>query len=105
MTKRIDHRKKDRSTYIIPECIVSIKQKRLKKDAEENTQRHSPADRGTKKHVYLRYGGTISFCFYLVPLRLVSIFLNVGRVEISYGLLSTRFLYDITIKLYYCQKR
>ena len=36
-------------------------------------------------------GGTISFWFYLVPLRLVSIFLNVGHVEISYGLLPTRF--------------
>ena len=52
---------------------------------------HSPADRGTKKHVYLPYRGTISFWFYLVPLRLVSIFLNVGRVEISCGLLPTRF--------------
>ena len=52
---------------------------------------NSPADRGTKKHVYLPYRGTIPFWFYLVPLRLVSIFLNVGRVEISYGLLPTRF--------------
>ena len=51
----------------------------------------TPADRGTKKHVYLPYRGTISFWFYLVPLRLVSIFLNVVRVEISCGLLPTRF--------------
>ena len=51
----------------------------------------SPADRCTEKHVYLRYRGTIPFWFYLVPLRLVSIFLNVGRVEISCGLLPTRF--------------
>ena len=36
---------------------------------------YSPADRGTKKHVYLPYRGAISFWFYLVPLRLVSIFL------------------------------
>ena len=50
---------------------------------------YSPAC--TKKHVYLPYRGTIPFWFYLVPLRLVSIFLNVGRVEISYGLLPTRF--------------
>ena len=52
---------------------------------------NSPADRGTKKHVYLPYRGTISFWFYLVPLRLVSIFLNVGYVEISCGPLPTRF--------------
>ena len=32
---------------------------------------NSPADRGTKKHVYLPYQRTISFWFYLVPLRLV----------------------------------
>ena len=51
----------------------------------------SPADRGTEKHVYLPYRGTIPFWFYLVPLRLVSIFLNVSRVEISCGLLPTRF--------------
>ena len=52
---------------------------------------HSPADRGTKKHVCLPYRGATSFWFYLVPLRLVSTFLNVGRVEISCGLLQTRF--------------
>ena len=51
----------------------------------------SPTDRGTEKHVYLPYRGTIPFWFYLVPLRLVSIFLNVGRDEISCGLLPTRF--------------
>ena len=51
----------------------------------------SPADRGTKKHVYLPYRGAIPFWFYLVPLRLVSIFLNVVRSEISCGLLPTRF--------------
>ena len=51
----------------------------------------SPADRGTKKHVYLPYQGTTSFWFYLVPFRLVSVFLNVGRAEISCGLLPTRF--------------
>ena len=49
------------------------------------------ADRGAKKYVYLPYRGTISFWCYLVPLRLVSIFLNVGRVEISCGLLPTHF--------------
>ena len=52
---------------------------------------YSPADRGTKKHVYLPYRGILSFWFYLVPLRLLSIFLKVGRVEISCGLLPTRF--------------
>ena len=41
------------------------------------TLTNSPADRGTKKHVYLPYRGAIPFWFYLVPLRLVSIFLNV----------------------------
>ena len=34
----------------------------------------SPAARGTKKLVYLPYRGAIPFWFYLVPLRLVSIF-------------------------------
>ena len=52
----------------------------------------SPADRSTKKHVYLPCRGAIPFLFYLVPLRLVSIFLNVGHVEISCGFLPTRFL-------------
>mgnify|MGYP002804553307 CR=1 FL=1 len=40
----------------------------------------------------LPYRGAIPFWFYLVYLRLVNIFLNVGRVEISCGLLPTRFL-------------
>ena len=53
---------------------------------------NSPADRGTKKHVYLSYREAIPFWFYLVPLRLVSIFLNAVRTEISCGLLPTRFL-------------
>ena len=53
--------------------------------------RGSPADRGTKKHVYLPYRGAIPFWFYHIPLRLVSIFLNVVRVEISCGPLPTRF--------------
>ena len=41
--------------------------------------------------MYLPYRGAIPFWFYLVSLRLFSIFLNVGRVEISCGLLQTRF--------------
>ena len=53
---------------------------------------YSPADRGTKKHVYLPCRGAIPFLFYLVPLRLVSIFLNVGHFEIYCGFLPTRFL-------------
>ena len=48
----------------------------------------SPADSGTKKHVYLPYRGAIPFWFYLVPLRLVSIFLNVVRTETSCVVLS-----------------
>ena len=52
----------------------------------------SPADRGTKKHVYLPYRGAIPFWFNLVPLRLVIIFLNVGHVEISCGFWPTHFL-------------
>ena len=51
----------------------------------------SPADRGTKKHVYFPYRGAFPFWFYLVPLRLVSIFLNAVRTEISCGLLPRRF--------------
>ena len=50
---------------------------KAKKQSHECHREHSwsfdnsPADRGTKKHVYLLYQGTISFRFYLVPLRLV----------------------------------
>ena len=51
----------------------------------------SPADRGTKKHVYLPYRGAIPFWFYLIPLKLVSIFLNVVRTEICCGLLPNLF--------------
>ena len=45
----------------------------------------------TKVHVYLPYRGAISFYVYIVPLGLISIFLDVGRVQISCGLLPTRF--------------
>ena len=54
--------------------------------------------------IYLPYRGAIQFWFYLVPLRLVSIFLHVSyvsQVEISCRLLPNPFLVDITIKLYY----
>ena len=51
----------------------------------------SQAYRGTKMHVYLPYQGTIPFWLYLVPLRLVSAFLHVRRVEISCRLFPTRF--------------
>ena len=47
----------------------------------------------TKVHVYLPYRGAISFYVYVVPLSLISIFLYVGRVQISCGLLPTRFLF------------
>ena len=40
-----------------------------------------------------------------IPLRLVSIFLNNGHVDIYCGkFLANTFFVDITIKLYYCQK-
>ena len=58
----------------------------------ESMYSFSPAARGTKKLVYLPYRGAIPFWFYLVPLRLVSMFLNVGHVEISCGFLPTCFL-------------
>ena len=45
----------------------------------------------TKVHVYLPYRGAVSFYVYIVPLGLVSIFLYVGRVQISCGLLPTHF--------------
>ena len=44
-----------------------------------------------KVHVYLPYRGAILFNVYIVPLGLISIFLYVGRVQISCGLLPTRF--------------
>ena len=53
----------------------------------------------TKVHVYLLYQGAISFYVYIVPLGLISIFLYVGRVQISYGLLPTRFCLNFPIKL------
>ena len=37
---RIDNNEKYGSMYILPECIVSIKQKRLRKDAKKNTPGH-----------------------------------------------------------------
>lgn len=33
----IDHLEKDGSMYIVPECIATVKQKRLKKDSERNS--------------------------------------------------------------------
>ena len=48
---------------------------------------NSPADRGTKKHVYLHTEGQFPFGFILFLYK-VSIFLNVGHVEISCGLLT-----------------
>jgi hypothetical protein len=52
---------------------------------------------------YLPYRGTIPFCLHIVPWRLVSTFLYVGRVKISCGFLPTRFsanvvLNSITVK-------
>jgi hypothetical protein len=51
----------------------------------------------------LLYRGTIPFCLHIVPWRLISAFLHVGRVKISCGLLPTRFssnfvLNSITVK-------
>ena len=48
----------------------------------------------------------IPFWFCLVPLRLGSIFLNVGHIDISYvyGLLPTRFFIDIIVKLLLSKK-
>ena len=45
----------------------------------------------TKVHVYLPYRGAISLSVYIVALGLISIFLYVGCVQISCGLLPTRF--------------
>ena len=53
----------------------------------------------TKVHVYLPYRGAISFYVYIVALSLISIFLYVGRVQISCRLLPTRFCYNFPIKL------
>ena len=49
-------------------------------------------------HVYLPYQGAISFYVYIVPLGLISIFLYVGRVQISCGLLPTSFLFKFPYK-------
>ena len=53
----------------------------------------------TKAHVYLPYRGAISFYVNIVALGLISIFLYVGRVQISCGLLPTRFCSNFPIKL------
>ena len=52
----------------------------------------------TKVHVYLPYRGAISFYVYIVPLGLISIFLCVGRAQISCGLLPKRFLFKFPHK-------
>ena len=49
-------------------------------------------------HVYLPYREAISFYVYIVPLGLISIFLYVGRVQISCGHLPTRFLFKFPYK-------
>ena len=58
----------------------------------------SPAARGRYTYHNEAIRGAIPFWFYLVSLRLVSIFLNVGHVEISCGFLPTRFL---SLLIYY----
>ena len=52
--------------------VMKITEKKIIMIATGN-RCNSPADRGTKKHVYLPYRGAIPFWFYLVPLRLVRI--------------------------------
>ena len=49
-------------------------------------------------HVYLLYREAISFYIYIVSLGLISIFLYVGRVQISCGRLPTRFLFKFPYK-------
>ena len=51
----------------------------------------------TKAHVYLPYRGAISFHVYIAALGLISTFLYVGRVQISCGLLQTRFCSNFNI--------
>ena len=46
---------------------------------------------GTKIHVYLPYRGAISSYVYIVPLGLISIFLDVECDKMSCGLQPTRF--------------
>ena len=58
----------------------------------------------TNVHVYLPYRGAILFYVYIVPLGLISIFLYVGRVQISCGLLPTRFCLKFSIKLLLSKK-
>ena len=58
----------------------------------------------TKVHVYLPYRGAISFYVYIVHLGLISILLYVGRVQISCGLLPTRFCLNFRIKLLLSKK-
>ena len=56
---------------------------------------------GTKVHVYtLNYhiGGNFILALYLVPLGLISIYLYVGRIQISCGLLPTRFFFNFPVK-------
>ena len=59
---------------------------------------------GQKYIVYLPYRGAISFYVYIVPLGLISVFLYVGRVQISCGLLPTRFCLNFPIKLLLSKK-
>ena len=59
----------------------------------EAVLRHSNSQggKGTNVHVYLPYGGAISFYVYIVPSGLISIFLDVECDKISCGLQPTRF--------------
>ena len=59
----------------------------------------------TKVHVNLPYRGAISFYVYIVPLSLISIFLYVGRVQISCGVLPIRIGLNFPIKLLLSKKR
>ena len=70
--------------------------------------RSNPNSQGaerTKVHVYLPYQGAISFYVYIVPLGLISVFLYVGRVQISCGLFANTFLFNFSIINHYFQKR
>jgi hypothetical protein len=51
----------------------------------------------------LPYRGTIPFCLHIVPRRLISTFLYVGRVQISCGLLPTRFSSNFVLNSITCE--
>ena len=92
------HNNDNNNLLVFPKKLVFKKLFRFRNNC------NSQGAERTKVHVYLPYRGAISFYVYIVPLSLISIFLYVGRVQISCGLLPTRIGLNFPIKLLLSKK-